>query len=80
MEQSPARGKKNRSKICKEKNKGGERMITINDCRQQNEYEFKGLSTDTKPESCGVNSLFFELDTGDFYYFTGVEWLKVGDA
>jgi hypothetical protein len=55
-------------------------MITINDCRQQNEYEFKGLSTDTKPESCGVNSLFFELDTGDFYYFTGVEWLKVGDA
>jgi len=36
-------------------------------------FEFKGLSTDTKPSTwggndVGVNSLFFEQDTGDFYY------------
>lgn len=42
------------------------------------EYEFKGLSTDTKPTTCGVNSLFLELDTGDVYYFTGETWSKVG--
>lgn len=42
--------------------------------------EYKGLSTDTKPTECEVNSLFFELDTGDFYYFTGDAWNKVGGA
>lgn len=42
--------------------------------------EYKGLSTDTKPsgELVQVNSLFLELDTGDFYYFDGEEWAKVG--
>lgn len=40
--------------------------------------EFKGLSTDAKPTDCGANSLFLELDTGDFYYFTGAAWAKVG--
>lgn len=35
------------------------------------EYEFKGLSTDTKPTTCGVNSLFLELDSGDVYYYIG---------
>ena len=53
-------------------------MITYNDCRQGNEYEYKGLSTDTKPTDCGVNSIFLELDTGDFYYFDGTNWLKIG--
>ena len=53
--------------------------ITLNDCRQGDEFEFKGLSTDDKPtEDVGVNSLFLELDTGDFYYFTGEAWAKVG--
>lgn len=42
------------------------------------EAEFKGLSTDSKPTTCGVNSLFLELDTGDVYYFTGEAWSKVG--
>lgn len=40
--------------------------------------EFKGLSTDDKPTACGVNSLFLELDTGEFYYFDGEDWAKVG--
>ena len=46
-------------------------------------YEFCGLSTDTKPteidgKAIEVNSLFLELDTGDFYYFDGEDWSKVG--
>ena len=46
-------------------------------------FEFKGLSTDSKPDTMdgddvGVNSLFLELDTGDFYYFDGSDWQKVG--
>lgn len=53
--------------------------ITLNDCRQGNEREYKGLSTDTKPtDDVGVNSMFLELDTGDFYYFDGESWNKVG--
>ena len=41
--------------------------------------EFRGLSTDSKP-TAGVetNALFLELDTGDFYYFDGENWAKVG--
>lgn len=53
-------------------------MISINNCMQDGEHEYKGLSTDTKPTDCAVNSLFLELDTGDFYYFDGTEWAKVG--
>jgi hypothetical protein len=53
-------------------------MVTNNDSRSLGEYEYKGLSTDTKPTDCKVNSLFLELDTGDVYYFTGETWLKVG--
>lgn len=41
--------------------------------------EYKGLSTDTKPTDCAVNSMYLELDTGDFYYFTGTTWAKVGE-
>ena len=53
--------------------------VTINDWRYGKEKEYKGLSGDPKPtEETGVNSLFFELDTGDFYYFDGTDWLKVG--
>lgn len=38
-----------------------------------------GLSTDTKPtEDVAVNTLFLELNTGDFYYFDGTTWAKVG--
>ena len=37
-----------------------------------------GLHTDSKPTDVEVNTLFLELDTGDFYYFDGTEWQKVG--
>lgn len=53
-------------------------MVTVNDNRQGGEHEYKGLSKDNKPTSCGVNSLFLELDTGDVYYFDGEEWAKIG--
>lgn len=42
--------------------------------------EFLGLSTDTKPTNCGINSLFLELDTGDVYYFNSTEWLQIGSG
>ena len=41
--------------------------------------EYCGLSTDTKPtEGVATNALFLELNTGDFYYFNGTGWAKVG--
>ena len=61
------------SKMCNsEFNEGGE-------------FYLAGLSTDTKPTEVhgfpvGLNSLFLELDTGDFYYFDGTDWTKVGEA
>lgn len=42
--------------------------------------EFLGLSTDTKPMNCGINSLFLELDTGKVCYFDGTDWLEVGGS
>lgn len=49
-------------------------MITnINDPTTQ-EVELKGLSTDTKPNDVGINSLFLELDTGKIFYFDGQQW------
>lgn len=53
-------------------------MISINSNKQKDEHDYKGLSTDTKPTNCAVNSLFLELDTGDFYYFDGTDWAKIG--
>ena len=53
-------------------------MVTINDNKQLDEHEYKGLSTDEKPTGCAVNSLFLELDTGNFYYFNGEEWRLIG--
>ncbi len=41
-------------------------------------YEYSGLSSDTKPSDVPANTLFLELDTGDFYYFDGTDWAKVG--
>lgn len=41
--------------------------------------EFAGLSTDVKPtDDVLENSLFLELDTGKFYYFSGGSWSEVG--
>lgn len=54
-------------------------MITDQDCVQAETYEYKGLSTDTKPLNCAVNSLFLELDTGIFYFFNGTEWKNINE-
>lgn len=42
--------------------------------------DYRGLSTDVKPtdEMVGLYSIYLELDTGDFYYFDGINWLKIG--
>lgn len=37
-----------------------------------------GIHDDVKPTDVEVNTLFLELDTGDFYYFDGTAWQKVG--
>ena len=40
---------------------------------------YVGESTDTKPTvNVEVNSMFLELDTGNFYFFDGTTWQKVG--
>ena len=52
-------------------------MITNKLLHSTNYVELEGVSTDTKPtENIGVNSKFYELDTGDFYYFDGSAWQK----
>lgn len=40
--------------------------------------DLRGKSTDEKPTNVPVNTIFFELDTGNFYYFDGEVWQKVG--
>lgn len=41
---------------------------------QSPHYEYRGLSTDTKPTDVPVNSTFRELDTGASFYFSDGEW------
>jgi len=52
-------------------------MIT-SELESRGSSNYMGLSTDTKPENVPVNTLFLELDTGDFYYFDGEDWQKIG--
>ena len=52
-------------------------MITMNNCKQKDEDDFSGVSTEPKPTNCAVNSLFTELDTGNFYYFDGNKWNQI---
>ena len=47
---------------------------------QPTNFQLCGVSTDSKPLDFPVNTLFLELDTGDFYYFDGSAWAKVGEA
>lgn len=49
-------------------------MITLNGSTAN----LLGLSTDTKPTNAEINTIFLELDTGNFYYFNGNTWAKVG--
>lgn len=60
----------------------GKRLFSLDDGRTiAEETELCGLSTDTKPtEGVATNALFLELDTGDFYYYDGTAWAKVGGA
>lgn len=62
-------------------------MITISSQKRQQasnpigsaDLDLKGLSTDIKPtEGVAANSLFLELDTGNFYFWSGTDWQKVG--
>ena len=55
-------------------------MAITNKLAQSTNYvELEGEHGDTKPtEGIGVNSKFYELDTGDTYYFDGTTWNKVG--
>ena len=60
-------------------------MVTVNHKAQIKangqivyDEEYKGLSTDAKPNTVAINTLFLELDTGNFFYFTGESWAKVG--
>ncbi len=53
-------------------------MITYNDNKVIDDHDFKGLSTDDKPTTCAVNSIFWELDTNLFYYFDGEAWQPIG--
>ena len=54
-------------------------MITNRILHDSQYVELEGKSTDPKPtEGIGVNSKFYELNTGDTYYFDGETWSKVG--
>lgn len=56
-------------------------MITRNRYNLQGDTCYQGLSTEEKPtDNVPINSLFLELDTGDFYYFDETEWKKVGSG
>ena len=52
-------------------------MITLAKINEAEGKQWVGQSTDNKStinDKSGVNDLFFELDTGIFYYFDGTEW------
>lgn len=56
-------------------------MITRNRYNMQGDTCYQGLSTDQKPtDNVPINSLFLELDSGDFYYFDGEAWQMVGGS
>lgn len=54
------------------------RELKDNSGFNENYKEFSGLSTDAKPTDCGVNSLFYELNTKKVYYFDGSTWKEIG--
>ncbi len=46
-----------------------------------NYVELEGVEDDDKPtEDIGINSKFYELDTGKEYYFDGEQWQEKGGA
>lgn len=58
-----------------EKSEGANGAIFNNDV-----FDIRGLSTDTKPTDKPVGSFFLEIDTGDLYIWDGTLWnLKYED-
>ena len=56
-------------------------MITDRMVHSSNYVELEGENGDDKPtEGIAVNSKFYELDTGDVYYFDGSTWNKIGGS
>jgi len=54
-------------------------MVTRNRYNLAEDMAYQGISDDDKPtEGVAVNSIFWELDTNDQYYFDGSGWNKVG--
>lgn len=46
-----------------------------------NYVELEGVEDDDKPtEDIGINSKFYELDTGKEFYFDGEQWQEKGGA
>lgn len=41
-------------------------------------FDYRGLSTDKKPEGAAVNSIFLELDTNKFFAYDGETWIEIG--
>lgn len=51
-------------------------MVTLNGSTPN----YIGQSSDDKPTNVPDNTIFLELDTGDFYYYIAEDelWVKVG--
>lgn len=51
-------------------------MVTLNGSTPN----YVGQSLDDKPTNVPDNTLFLELDTGDFYFYSSedADWFKVG--
>lgn len=43
--------------------------VYMKDGKYMSAQTFYGLSTDTKPTSCGNGSIFIEIDTGSGFFF-----------
>lgn len=61
-------------------------MVTSGSYKEDSAYlgpvVYTGLSTDTKPESCGNGSAFIEMDTSTLYFFDAEngDWLAWGSS
>ena len=58
-------------------------MITIENIKRifsKDQYQLKGLSTDTKPTDVPVNTILLELDTSVFWYFDGSAWNEIPNS
>lgn len=42
---------------------------------ESNVSEYRGLSTDTKPNNVALYSTFLEMDTSNVFYYNGTSWV-----